>query len=242
MKYLILFDIDGTILRLKKWKSREIFANLFLDFFNCNVPKDALPSFSGMTDLLILFEIAEKVGIEKSEILKNIDKIWDKIYNDFIPLSNKQNIILLTGIKEFIVKLNEIDNFQLGILTGNFKKNAYLKLKTHSLEHFFPDGAFGDDDPNRNNLPKIAYKRIINHCNCSDSEFKNIIIIGDSPRDIECAKLSGSISIAVATGDNTFEDLSRYNPDLIFQDFSDFDYSINKIIAFLSSFQSNHII
>jgi phosphoglycolate phosphatase len=225
MKSIILFDIDGTILRLKKWKSKEIFAKLFLELFDCEVPHHHLPSFSGMTDLQILFEISENCGIDKNKVFENLDLIWDKIYEDFIPLCCKENIELLPGIEELILRLHSDENFQLGLLTGNFKRNAYLKLKVYELDKYFPEGAFGDDDKDRNKLPQIAYNRIIKD-KINSYNFEKTIIIGDSPRDIECAHKSGLNAIAVATGDNSVEHLAQFKPELIYKNFIE----TNKII------------
>jgi phosphoglycolate phosphatase-like HAD superfamily hydrolase len=129
----------------------------------------------------------------------------------------------------------------MGLLTGNFKENAYLKLSTFKLEKFFPFGAFGSDNEDRNKLPEIAinrandYMRVINHNYTRYDEINvfntnNTIIIGDSPGDIECAKSNGIFSLAVSTGTFCYKELKKCNPDFIIENFSNYTFVVSYIV------------
>lgn len=226
---LVLFDIDGTILKMKQYHSKSIFNKCFRDLFNIDVPEDKMPNFSGMTDLSILEEIALTGGISINEVLSRTEEIWSYLTVEFQKESVLSNLILLPEIKELIDTLNSDDRVHLALLTGNFKANAYLKLSRFALDTYFPVGAFGCDEANRNLLFPLAIERANSFWNKKFTSDKTIII-GDSPRDIECAKENSAISVAVCTGFHTKNDLQPSNPDYIFTDFLHHEGKIAKIL------------
>ncbi len=106
------------------------------------------------------------------------------------------------------------------MLTGNFKKSAFIKLRHFNIDHFFQNGAFSDDSEKRKELvpiikKKIEKKRKIKLYN------KDIFIIGDTPNDINCARENKVQSVGVSTGVHTFKELKSNNPDYIFTDLGD---------------------
>ena len=221
MKKLILFDIDGTILNFKSYRSREIFKETIYELFGVMLDEKLLPSFSGMTDLQILKEIAFHNNISYKSIEDRINEIWDYIFQKFIPHTTKENLLLLPGVKEILFNLSQDNNFQLGLLTGNFKENAYLKLSVFRLEHYFPFGAFGSDYADRNMLPDLAISRANEFVGKNYFAHSNTIIIGDSPKDIECAKENNIPVLCVTTGIHSRSELDFYKPDFIVDDLSD---------------------
>jgi phosphoglycolate phosphatase-like HAD superfamily hydrolase len=183
---------------------------MFRDFKYLDVDFD----YSGLTDLNILFKIAELNNISFDLFQKAIDSIWENLYVEFQANCNQYTIHLIEGAKEFIQSLSRCEDVVLGLLTGNFRKCAYLKLSIVSLDKFFPFGAFGDDSINRTDLPRIAFER-------AESFYQvyfipeNTVIIGDSVWDIQTAKRNGIKSIAVATGKTDFETLAKAEADLL---------------------------
>jgi phosphoglycolate phosphatase-like HAD superfamily hydrolase len=107
-----------------------------------------------------------------------------------------------------------------GLLTGNNKGGAAAKLDVFDLNPFFRFGAFGDDARSRNALPAIAACRAFEKTGERFTS-KDIVIIGDTPRDIECARHADAYAIAVATGQYSREALIPYQPDALFDDLSD---------------------
>lgn len=229
MPYLLLFDIDGTILKFKEGISKEIFSDILTDVFGIGIDPKSLPDFSGKTDLQILNEIVETYQLDPNLIYHDIDKLWDSILKKFENYAKNENYQLLPGIDKLLPNLYHNTNFRLGLLTGNFKKNAYLKLSIFDLEKYFPIGAFGCEDPDRNNLPQIAIKRANAYWSNLNFNNSNTFIIGDSPKDIECAKANNNHCIAVATGYFNYEQLLTLNPDLIFFSFENYSEVINQI-------------
>ncbi len=221
-KYLLLFDIDGTILSFKSGLAKDLFMEMLTDVFEGEIPDEAFPSFAGMTDLSILRAINDHMGHDFSVLEDKIDIIWDRMVDVFRDHTTAENVTLMPGIKELIDLIEQDGIFQLGLITGNINQNAYLKLSSHKLESYFPFGGFGDDNEDRNHLPEIAIKRANEHIGSEVFTKSKTLIIGDTWRDISCAKNSNIKSCAVATGFYDYNELSEFKPDLIFHDFSDY--------------------
>jgi phosphoglycolate phosphatase len=226
---LILFDIDGTILRFKDSLSRKVFSDIIEKILGASLPEDKLPSFAGMTDLKIIMDTADLMGISRKEFEELLPFFWDEMIQTFGPLCNYENLYLLPGITDLIMYFDQNPDYQLGLLTGNVKECAYLKLKPFALDSYFPFGAFGDEHYNRNVLPEIALLRANAYIGNDIFFPDNSIIIGDSPKDIECAKINGIKSLNVATGNFTKLELEDLGSDFCFEDFSKTDEVINKI-------------
>jgi phosphoglycolate phosphatase len=231
MKKLILFDIDGTILSFKKPISKIIFRKVLLELFDIKISIKAMPSFAGKTDIQILKEISISIGYDFNNIKSNLNNIWDEMTKHFIKFCTKENIVVFPGIIKIIEELNKNKNIHLGLLTGNYMQNAYLKLDVVNLSQYFHFGAFGSDSDDRNQLPGIAIERANNHLNTETFNCTNTVIIGDSPLDIECAKRNKIRNVIVATGNFSIEELSKCNPDCLFNDFSNHHVSLNAIIG-----------
>ncbi len=202
---------------------------MFLDLFGVETNHSDLPDFSGMTDLSILYSIADSTGFDRAKINRNIDRIWKYLIDEFRPISTKENLELLVNADVLLATLNKSNNITLGLLTGNFKGNAYLKLSVYDLVKYFAFGAFGDDYFDRNSLPPVAFGRANKLAGENMYSFLNSIIIGDSPRDIECAQANNMKVLAVATGLFSRQDLMVNSPDIILNDFSDIDKAIDAL-------------
>lgn len=229
MPKLILFDIDGTILRFKKSLSQSLVNYLVQNIFHSSINDSYLPDFSGKTDLMIIHEICNSSNIDFNNVLANINDIWSKLLEFFKPYTTKDNILVFPGVNNLITCLAKDINYQLGLVTGNFKENAYLKLSTVDLAHYFPFGAFGSDYEDRNLLPMLAVQRANEYLKTNIFNNENTIIIGDSVRDIECAKKNNMKVLCVATGPIDYEILKNHNPNAIIKDFKDYPIVLNLI-------------
>jgi phosphoglycolate phosphatase-like HAD superfamily hydrolase len=228
MKYLFLFDIDGTLLSLQLGRSRVLFARMLKDIFGVDTPDISMPSFAGMTDLQILRELSEALGISFEETRARLPEIWQTMLRYFREYCTPEHINLMPGIKSLVPRLAGDNRVQLALLTGNFRENAYLKLSSWGLEEYFPFGAFGSDRDSRNELPPLAIERANDHAGGEIFGSHNTLIIGDSPRDIECARENKLPVAAVATGTFNREQLEAYSPDMLFDDFRDNEYVIEQ--------------
>ena len=128
---------------------------------------------------------------------------------------------LCTGVRELLTTISPDEGFLPSLLTGNVEKLAEAKLRHVDIWHYFKGrGAFGSDAEERDHLPAIAAERMREHLG-KEIHPEQFVVIGDTPRDISCAKYFGSKVIAVATGKHSAEELQEYNPDLVLKDLSD---------------------
>lgn len=213
----MLLDIDGTILTMDYRKSRETFKTVFNKVFGTEVLDEDLPPFSGSTDLGIVKHISEKKGIPFYTVLSSKNEMWRSMTDSFAPLFVSNAMTLHPNVLELIQLLEKEEDIVLGLLTGNHREAARGKLRAFAVDDKFVDGAFGCEHYDRNLLPRIAWDRFSEIF--PDSHFgpENTVIIGDSPKDIECAKASGAKVISVATGNYSFADLNTKSPDLLLE-------------------------
>lgn len=235
MKHLILFDIDGTILNFKHGIAKELFAKMLEELFEKEIPDSAIPQFHGMTDLQIIKNISENIDVKFEDIVPKVNEIWAKMYEMFQEHSLEENVTILPGVEDLIESLYNNQDTKLGLVTGNFQQNAYLKLGVKGLNKYFPTGAFGCDNSDRNMLPPIAINRVNNYFDTEVFNNYNTIIIGDTHRDIECAQKNNIKVLAVATGSFSSKELSVYNPDKVVENFSNLEHSLNEIYSLLNT-------
>jgi len=123
---------------------------------------------------------------------------------------------VLPGVDALLNRLSQSDA-ALGLLTGNIAEGAWEKLAYYGLRDYFSYGAFGDDHHDRNRLGPVALERARLH---HDRVFQadQTVVIGDTPKDIACGKAMGAITLAVATGGFSVDDLAAFHPDYVVAD------------------------
>ena len=176
--------------------------------------------FQGKTDPLILLESLGIMGYSEEDISRNIDKLKDRYFEHLRTNIFDSSSVLLPGVEELLGQLSGNDSVLVGLLTGNFRESARIKLDRFDLNRFFSFGVFGDDAAYRNDMPPIARELIHRKFNI-DLPFSDIAIIGDTVHDITCAKTSGAVSISVGTGWADRKDLLALDPDHFFDDLAD---------------------
>jgi len=127
---------------------------------------------------------------------------------------------IMSGVRALLDALFRRDDVYLALLTGNYEQAARIKLEYFDLWHYFRCGAFGDQAPDRNGLLPRALTAV---AACGGPSFAppDVVVIGDTPLDIECAKFSRARSIGVATGMHSVDDLRAAGADAVFTDLSD---------------------
>ena len=186
-------------------------------------------SFSGKTDRQILREIMVVAGVPAAEVDGVLEQLVQAYLEEMPRRLDVARIEVMPGVHELIERLGQMENVQLGLLTGNLESTAYLKLKAVALDGHFPFGAFGSDFEDRNSLPKVALERAEAHLGKSITP-ANTVIIGDTVHDITCGKLSGCRTLAVSTGRYSNEELAPLEPDLLLDDLGD----VERIVRFLT--------
>lgn len=208
MKKLILFDIDGTLIDTGEAGT----ASLNKAFYKLFDIRDAFKNISmaGKTDIQIIREGLEVHGF--SRVDGNIDAVVNA-YLEFLKYEiNNPRRRLKPGIKEILRLLREME-MSLGLLTGNLEKGARIKLSPFRLNEYFPDGAFGSDHEDRDMLLPIAIQKFSRKG--FDFSIRDCIVVGDTPRDVRCAKVHGAHCIAVATGPYSMEELLATDADIV---------------------------
>lgn len=213
----VLFDIDGTILRCHG-AGRKAMLLATLDVFGTSGVMETT-DFQGRTDQMILHESLKPAGIPEETIQANIPRLMERYYNHLEKYINESGVEMMPGIPELLEVLTDSDNVIIGLLTGNFSGGAQIKLSSINLNHYFNMGVYGEDTAIRNEMPALAQKKIEEQYNKS-IPFQDMIIIGDTIFDIECARKSGACAIAVGTGWTSKSLLLSHAPDYFFDDLS----------------------
>ncbi len=227
--YLLLFDIDGTLVSMKKGITGKLISQIIRELYDKDLPPGLYPRFAGRTDLFIIEKITEMLGGDVRKIRQDFNKIFAKAAEVYEPFMTPEYVDIMPGITELIETLDADKNFKLGLITGNHEKNAYLKLSAWGLDKYFDVGAFGSDHKDRSQLPLIAINRANKSARKQLFGRYNTLVIGDTRRDVECAKACDVASAAVATGLFGFNELSSFTPDLLFNDFTETRMVVHRI-------------
>lgn len=216
---LILFDIDGTLISAGGAGTRSL--NLaFREVFSID---DAFKGIgmAGKTDVQIIKEGLAAHNLESKN--GTIPEVIDSYIKHLSSEMNNDRKHLKTGIRTALAMLKrEYGHYPLGLLTGNLERGARIKLEMFDLNQYFPSGAFGSDDEDRNKLLPIAVKRF-KEVSGHEIFFRDCVIVGDTPRDVWCAKPYGAVCIGVATGPYPADELVKAGADFVFEDLSDTD-------------------
>ena len=223
---LLLFDIDGTI--LKTHIGRRTIDHTLSRLCGRPISSEQV-SFSGKTDPQIMREILLKNGFSASEMAALVPEVLAGYAEAAREAIAPHHIEVLPGVRALIDHLAAQATVQLALLTGNLEETAYLKLEAVGLAPYFPFGAFGSDHADRAELPPIAVERAYAHTGRSYTG-KDVVIIGDSENDVLCGRGIGVFAVAVATGRVSRDALAAQNPDLLLDDLCDHDHFMRKVV------------
>lgn len=224
----VLFDIDGTLLKCFGAGKKSLI-NACREVFGTVGRMEAV-DFQGKTDPLILRESLGIMGFADGDIDTNIDLLKERYFHHLRENMPDSSSVLLPGVTGLLDRLAEHDGSLVGLLTGNFRESARIKLEHFGLNGYFPFGVFGDDAAYRNEMPAIA-RSIISEEYSLSIPYSDMFIIGDTKYDILCAQSVGAVSIAVGTGWADTEALRSYGPDHFFEDLGDTDRIMAVIAA-----------
>jgi phosphoglycolate phosphatase-like HAD superfamily hydrolase len=214
--HVCLFDIDGTLLSSggagKAAMEAALREEFGLEAIRVQVP------YSGRTDRAIGRDLLRLHGLEESP------RSWQRLRDGYLGrlpecLERHQGRVL-PGIAALLEHLAARDNVAVGLLTGNVRAGARLKLGHYGLFHHFAFGGFGDEHFERDDVAHEALAEVRRHLN-GDVLLDRIWVIGDTPLDVRCARTIGAKVVAVATGLHPLEELEAADPDLLLADLSD---------------------
>ncbi len=218
MKTLLLWDIDGTLINSGGAGMRALRRALHTVFGIEGSLEDI--DFAGRTDRWIMRRIFAKFGLPATE--ENFARFFEG-YVAALPgeLANPSAHVL-PGVQTLLAAAATRPDLAQGLLTGNIRRGAEVKLGFHGLWTHFAFGAFADDGELRNELGPHAVRRAREH---TGHEFRpeQIWVIGDTPHDIDCGRVIGAKTLAVTTGHFTAEQLLAHHPTALLTDLSDAD-------------------
>ena len=217
MESLVLFDIDGTLVR--GGPAKTVFTDALIAVFGTTGPVET-HSFGGKTDGQIARELMEAAGLTTEEIDRGLPDLYDHYLSGLEAelLATPMNV--LPGAADLVAILDERPDVALGLVTGNHRRGAQLKLGSVSLDAPFPIGGYGSDHEHRNHLPGIAVERADRHWGVKFDP-RDVVVIGDTPADVECGQWFGARTVAVCTGHFDADTLSATGPDALLADFSE---------------------
>jgi phosphoglycolate phosphatase len=219
MKRLVLFDIDGTLTRAHNGYV-PFNAAILQTFGIAGDIRSVVPD--GNTDPRIVEEIFAKANVDLGIAVErwrqfaiNLELSYANALRD-----GTMTIRALPGVIELLQSLSGNEAFDQGVVTGNFKVTARVKLEAAGLGSYLRLGSYGCDSPHRPDLPEIARER------WEQSTGKPIradqcVIVGDTPKDLEAARINKMKCILVGTGRYPMEELIYSEPDACLSDLSD---------------------
>jgi len=216
---LILFDIDGTLLLSGRAGLRAMTRAFETTFGLTNA--FAGESFGGRTDSYLVSKALQAAG------MPDTPEEHERFWRHYIPLLAEEiehpgtgHKGLMPGAQALLEALQDHPQLHLALLTGNYRAAAEIKLQYFEIWDFFEWGAFSDDAADRNALVPIARSRAETY-DIPGEAIERVIVIGDTPHDIECARVAGAKSIAVATGGFSVDQLREAGADEVLPDLSD---------------------
>ncbi len=226
---LVLFDIDGAIL----WSDgagRRAMTRALTEVFGQAGPTEY--RYDGKTDPQIVRDLMRHAGHDDAWIDAHMDALMARylegLRSELAP--GNAHAHLFDGVDALIDALDARDDVVLGLLTGNLEEGAVIKLRAVGLDPArFRVGAFGSDHHHRPELPAVAQRRARERLGL-DVAGERIIVIGDTPADIECGRSIGAKAIGVATGRFPVEELARHEPFAVFEDLSDTSLVLETIL------------
>jgi len=212
---LVLFDIDGTLLNSGGMGRAAMQRALGLVFGS---PGNPSYRYDGKTDKQIVRDVMRLEGHTDQHIDARMEKLIE-LYLEGLregAKSGKFNVRPLEGVVPLLDALEKREDVILGLLTGNVEPGARIKLTAAGIDpDRFRVNAFGSDHEHRPELPAIAQRRAGETLGL-DIAGDRLVVIGDTPADIECGRSLGAKAIGVASGHYTVEQLKEHNPYAVF--------------------------
>jgi phosphoglycolate phosphatase-like HAD superfamily hydrolase len=224
VRTVLLFDIDNTLLYTGGAGSHAFNAT----FEALHGVSDAFRgiAFAGRTDRAILRDgfLKHGVAIDTDGQFEAALAAFQALYHD--RLDSALGIIrggaVLPGVVPLLERLSCRQDAYLGLATGNFRRSALQKLEHYGIARYFLDGGFADEAEDRAHLVRAAARRLLDHPDVPPGAHR-VVVLGDTPYDIDAARANGFVAVGVATGGSSAADLERAGADHVFDDLADTD-------------------
>ena len=226
---LVLFDVDGTLVLTGGAGARAMTLAL-RDLLGVENGFDGIP-MPGRTDGIIVKDALVRGGHARDDALLTAfhDRYVVLLAREIHQPAPGKHKGVMPGVRALLDALAPRGDVFLALLTGNFRAAARIKLEHFGLWEYFRCGAFADDAHERNDLVPVAIRRA-RDCGLPDISPDRVVVIGDTPLDVACARAAGARAIAVATGGVDVETLRASGADAVFNDLSDTEEVLDAIL------------
>jgi len=225
---LVLFDVDGTLVDTAGAGRRAV-ERAFSRVFGLDgvAERSAGIRFAGCTDPTIFLTLAREIGIDPADWEKRRGSFeatyLAELEREMARPDDRRRVV--RGADRLLRDLAGRPGAVLGLVTGNLELGARLKLRPFDLERYFLGGGFGSDDPDRRVIARRATEKL---SSVAGIPFRasEIVVVGDTEHDIDCARANGYRAVAVATGWVPREVLEAACPDALLPDLGDLDAAL----------------
>ena len=228
---LVLWDVDGTLMN-SRGVVREARARALRIVYGITGEIKRVVG-GGMTDPQLTLETVALHGWSEDAAIAELDAFRDAYLTELTAAQAAlaRDLDVLPGVPEVIERLHGMSVAQ-SLLTGNYEAAARLKVGGAGLDRLldFEIGAFGSDNRDRLCLVPVALEKARRLRDASLTA-SDIVVIGDSPRDIACARAGGARAVAVATGPHPPEELREHQPDIVLMSMADVELAVAAILG-----------
>jgi phosphoglycolate phosphatase len=217
---LFLFDIDCTLL-WTRGAGREAMRHAMQEIFGMN---DGINGhdFGGKTDWLSLVEMLGAHGYTYDDIAAIMPTYDAAMGKHLARIIGDFDVAPCPHAHDLIAELHAHSDAHLALVTGNVSSTAPIKMRAGGFDMaHFPVGAFGSEAMERDHLPPLALARANAHYRMSFTP-EQVIVVGDTPADVACARVLGARVVAVRTGFCKAGELEASQPDYLIDDLSAF--------------------
>jgi phosphoglycolate phosphatase len=224
---LVLFDIDGTLIT-SRGAGRRAMRTALERVFGAAGGIDQY-DLRGRTDTRIVHDVMGALGWEPARVKERLDDFFEAYLGGLTSeIGDGRHVVTLPGVSAVVARLAQSPDALLGLVTGNIEEGARIKLLPTGLWPNFRIGAYCSDHMDRRRLPSLAARRahaLVGHTFAPT----DVVVIGDTPHDIDCARACGAVAVAFTTGQYTRDELLAERPDHLFDDLAD----VEKVKAIL---------
>jgi phosphoglycolate phosphatase len=213
IRYAVLFDVDGTLISSSVGEENE--KRRYVDAIRGVVGIEPLviPSrFAGMVDPQICRILLAETGLSQEAVDSALPKVLSRMGEVYIQMNKR--VELNRGVRELLRILAKSAAHVTGIITGNLLTVANEKLRIVGISEYFAEKFCADTYFERNFLVRDAVEACVNKYQLVDST--NVLIVGDTPRDIMAANEAKAISVGIATGVYSVASLQDAHPKSLF--------------------------
>lgn len=226
---LVLFDIDGTLIT-SRGAGRRAMRTALDQVFGAAGGIDQY-DLRGRTDTRIVHDVMGALGWEPARVKERLDDFFEAYLGGLTTeIGDGRHVVTLPGVSAVVARLAQSPEALLGLVTGNIEEGARIKLLPTGLWPHFRVGAYGSDHMDRRRLPSLAARRaqaLVGHPFAPT----DVVVIGDTPHDIDCARAFGAVAVAVTTGQYTRDELLADHPDHLFDDLADVERVVETVLG-----------